>query len=181
MIHQKEVVIRELKQGEDEKHLLKWLSDPKVLEFYEGRDSRFTGEDINRKFFNRGDEVCRCMVVYQGKNIGYIQYYPINNATSTLAEYFEMEGDYGLDQFIGDSDYWNKGIGTLIISSLVNYLITQKGINRLVMDPMTSNGRAIKCYEKCGLKKVKILREHILHEGIYRDCWLMELSTKLHV
>ncbi|UAL49313.1 GNAT family N-acetyltransferase [Sutcliffiella horikoshii] len=178
MIHQKEeLIIRELQQGKDEKYLLKWLSDQKVLEFYEGRDISFTKEDIIRKFFNRDDEVSRCLGVYQGKNIGYIQFYPINNSTSTLAEYFEMEGVYGLDQFIGDSDYWNNGIGTLIISSLVNYLITQKGINRLVMDPMTSNGRAIKCYEKCGFNKVRVLHEHILHEGQYRDCWLMELTS----
>ncbi|ART76493.1 GNAT family N-acetyltransferase [Sutcliffiella horikoshii] len=178
MIYQKEeLLIRKLQQGEDEKHLLKWLSEPKVLEFYEGRDITFNFEDIKRKFFNRNDEIFRCMVIYQGKSIGYIQYYPINKATSTLAEYFEMEGVYGLDQFIGDSDYWNKGIGTLLISSMVNYLLTQRGVNRLVMDPMISNGRGIKCYKKCGFKKIKVLGEHILHEGKYRDCWLMEYTT----
>ncbi|WP_404433183.1 GNAT family N-acetyltransferase [Sutcliffiella horikoshii] len=177
MIYVNEVLqIRELQQGKDEKYLLKWLSDQKVLEFYEGRDISFTEEDIIRKFFNRDDEVSRCLVVYQGKNIGYIQFYPINNATSTLAEYFEMEGVYGLDQFIGDSDYWNKGIGTLLISSMGNYLLTKKRANRIVMDPMTSNERAIKCYEKCGFHKVRVLPEHILHEGEYRDCWLMELT-----
>lgn len=172
-----ELFIRELQQGKDEKHLLKWLSNPKVLEFYEGRDVIFNMEEIIRKFFNRDDEVSRCMVVYQGKDIGYIQYYPINKATSTLEEYFEMERVYGLDQFIGDSNYWNKGIGTQLISSMVNYLKTQKEATRIVMDPMTSNGRALKCYEKCGFKKIKILREHIFHEGDYRDCWLMELTN----
>lgn len=147
------------------------------MKFYEGRDNTFSEKDILRKFFNRDDEVSRCMVVYQGKDIGFIQYYPINKATSTLAEYFEMQRVYGLDQFIGDSNYWNKGIGTQLISSMVNYLKTQKEATRIVMDPMTSNGRAIKCYEKCGFKKIKILREHILHEGDYRDCWLMELTN----
>ncbi|TYS70417.1 acetyltransferase [Sutcliffiella horikoshii] len=174
--HNEELLIRELQHGKDEEYLLIWLSDPKVLEFYEGRDVIFNTEDILRKFFNRDDEVSRCMVVYQGKNIGYIQYYPINKATSTLAEYFEMERVYGLDQFIGDSDYWNKGIGTLLITSMVNFLLIKKGANRIVMDPIISNGRAIKCYEKCGFIKKRVLREHILHEGEYRDCWLMELT-----
>ncbi|WP_404450209.1 GNAT family N-acetyltransferase [Sutcliffiella horikoshii] len=177
MIDQKEeLLIRELQQGKDEKHLLKWLCEPKVLEFYEGRDKTFNFEDIISKFFNRNDEVSRCMVVYQGKNIGYIQYYPINKDSSTLADYYEMKKVYGLDQFIGDTEYWNKGIGTLHISSMVSYLLNQRGANRLVMDPMIFNGRAIKCYEKTGFKKKRVLPKHILHEGKYRDCWLMELT-----
>ncbi|MEA3319390.1 MAG: GNAT family N-acetyltransferase [Bacillota bacterium] len=175
--HNEKLLIRKLQQGRDEEYLLKWLTDPKVLEFYEGRDAIFNIEDILRKFFKRDDEVLRCLVVYDGKNIGYIQFYPINKATSALAEYFEMERVYGLDQFIGNPDYWNKGIGTLLITSTVNFLLTKIRANRIVMDPMISNGRAIKCYEKCGFKKIRELREHILHEGEYRDCWLMELTN----
>ncbi|KPB06359.1 GNAT family N-acetyltransferase [Bacillus sp. CHD6a] len=175
--HHEELLVRELQQGKDENYLLKWLTDPKVLEFYEGRNVTFNMENILRKFFNRDDEVLRCMVVYKGKNIGYIQVYPINKATSTLEEYFEMERVYGLDQFIGDTGYWNKGIGTLLITTMVTFLLTKKGANQIVMDPMLSNGRAIKCYEKCGFKKIRELREHILHEGEYRDCWLMEFSN----
>lgn len=169
-----ELQIRELKQGMDESYLLKWLSDPKVLEFYEGRDVSFAMEDVKRKFFDREDEVKRCMVVYKGKEIGYIQYYPINSDTSNLSVYQRMDGVYGLDQFIGESEFWNKGIGTQIVTSMVKYLFSENKASRIIMDPMTSNGRAIKCYEKCGFQKVKVLSKHMLHEGKYRDCWLME-------
>ncbi|KMJ60464.1 2-aminoglycoside phosphotransferase [Bacillus sp. LL01] len=175
VVYQNEdLLIRELHQANDENQIYKWLSDPKVLEFYEGRDVTFKMEDVKRKFFNREDEITRCMIVYQGKDIGYIQFYPINTDTSNLAEYQEIEGVYGLDQFIGESKFWNKGIGTLLVSSMVNYLFTEKMAARIIMDPMTTNERAIKCYEKCGFRKVKVLSKQMLHEGEYRDYWLME-------
>jgi len=69
--------------------------------------------------------------------------YPIN----------EGEDIYGMDQFIGEADYWNKGIGTLLVTSMVNYLIGSKKATRVVMDPQVRNTRALKCYEKCGFKK----------------------------
>jgi aminoglycoside 6'-N-acetyltransferase len=42
------------------------------------------------------------------------------------------------------------------------------------MDPQTRNTRAIKCYKKCGFKKIKILPKRELHEGEYQDCLLIE-------
>lgn len=85
---------------------------------------------------------------------------------------------YGMDQFIGEVSYWNKGIGTKLISSVAEYLIREKGADRLVMDPQTQNQRAIHCYEKCGFEKVKLLPKRELHEGEYRDCCLMEYSKR---
>lgn len=57
---------------------------------------------------------------------------------------------------------------------MVEYLIEQKQADIVVMDPQTWNERAIRCYEKCGFKKVKIMPKHEFHEGEYRDCLLIE-------
>ena len=81
---------------------------------------------------------------------------------------------FGTDQFIGEVEYWNKGIGQLLVSSMVDFLTKKMNANRVVMTPRIGNKRAIKCYEKCGFKKVKILPKYELHEGEYHDCWLME-------
>lgn len=59
---------------------------------------------------------------------------------------------------------------------MVNYLIHDKNADRVVMDPHVRNTRAIRCYEKCGFKKVEILPKRELHEGEYQDCWLMEYN-----
>ncbi|OQA79909.1 MAG: Bifunctional AAC [bacterium ADurb.Bin243] len=85
-----------------------------------------------------------------------------------------QETIYGMDQFIGEPDHWNRGIGTLLVTSVVQYLAIKCGADRIVMDPQCRNARAIACYEKCGFKKVRILPRHEMHECEMRDCQLVE-------
>lgn len=95
----------------------------------------------------------------------------------TKKEYGYVTGNiYGIDQFIGEKEYWNKGIGTLLVTSMVQFLFQQEKADKVVMDPQARNKRALKCYEKCGFKKVKLLPKHELHEGEYQDCWLIECN-----
>lgn len=160
-----ELTIRSLRK-EDANHLAKWLSNPSVLEYYEGRDQPFTIEKVMETFFLEEEGLSRYIFTLEEKPIGYIQTYTVED---------EKVKTFGMDQFIGETDYWNKGIGTLLIHTMVNYLATQKSAPRIIMDPQASNKRAIRCYEKCGFEKVKLLPKHEFHEGEFRDCWLIEL------
>ncbi len=161
---------------EDNILLAKWLSDPQVLEFYEGRDNPFDLEKVNEVFYAHDDEEVKCIMEYEGKEIGYVQFYRLDEETKKEYGYLN-ENIYGTDQFIGETEYWNKGIGTLLVTSMIKFLIEHKNADRIVMDPQAKNTRAIKCYEKCGFKKVKLLPERELHEGEYQDCWLIEYLT----
>ena len=172
-----EILVRPL-LTEDQYFLVKWLSDPKVLEYYEGRDNTFDMLKVEKSFYQRENGVFKSMVEFEGKCIGYIQYYEVNTETSQITDYHEDEIVYGIDQFIGETSYWNKGIGTLIVTSMVHYLIEQKQADRIIMDPHVSNKRALKCYEKCGFKKIRILSKHEWHEGEYKDCWLIEYTKE---
>lgn len=167
------LIVREL-ESKDNYLLAKWLSNSIVLEYYEGRDNPFDLEKVNKTFYNRESGVTRCMIEYEGVEIGYIQYYLLDEQSSKTYGYDGKETIYGTDQFIGEIDYWNKGIGKLLVNSMVKFLVGQKQADRVVMEPQTWNERAIKCYENCGFKKVKLLPEHEFHEGQYRDCWLIE-------
>ncbi|SET52070.1 aminoglycoside 6'-N-acetyltransferase [Salinibacillus kushneri] len=162
------------KLAEKDKPLLtKWLSDSAVLKFYEGRDYPFDIDKVNRNFYGDENHVFRCIVLFEGKEIGYIQFYLIEEELK--ATYGYSEGNiFGIDQFIGETGYWNQGIGTLLVKSMVNFLIEDRKADYVVMDPQAKNGRALRCYEKCGFHKVKWLPKHELHEGEYQDCWLME-------
>ncbi|WP_353050139.1 GNAT family N-acetyltransferase [Bacillus sp. ISL-41] len=115
----------------------------------------------------------KCIIKYKGNSIGYIQFYELDQATKKVYGY-ETGRIFGTDQFIGEVDYWNRGIGTLLINSITDFLFTQMNADKVVMDPQVWNLRAIKCYEKCGFSKVKLLPKHELHEGEFRDCWLIE-------
>ena len=81
---------------------------------------------------------------------------------------------YGIDQFIGEPEYWDKGIGTKFMKLVLQYLTNSKGAEIVILDPHADNPRAIRCYEKVGFKKIKFLPKHELHDGEMVDCYLME-------
>ncbi len=172
LFQNKNLLVRKLEQ-KDSPLLAKWLSDPRVLEFYEGRDNPFDQDKVKKEFYDPNDYVNKCIVAFEGSEIGYIQFYLLEEDTKREYGYGD-EVIYGIDQFIGEAAYWNKGLGTLLVTSMANFLLVQKKADLVVMDPQIRNARAIKCYEKSGFKKVKLLPKHELHEGEYRDCWLME-------
>lgn len=173
------IKVREL-EPKDNNLLAEWLSDPFVLTYYEGRDNPFDIEKVNEKFYVPNDDEVRCMVEYEGIDIGYIQYYQLDKESRGTYEYLnDSLVIYGIDQFIGETNYWNRGIGTLLVKSMVDYLITQKCADIVVMDPQTWNGRAIRCYQKCDFKIVKPLPKHEFHEGEYQDCWLIEYKRSV--
>ena len=168
------ITVRELRK-EDNHILAKWLSDPEVLQYYEGRDNPFDLAKVNEKFYNCDENEMKCMVEFDSVEIGYIQYYELDEETRNHYGYFDAASKiYGMDQFIGDTTFWNRGIGTALVKSMVKFLVEQKQAELVVMDPQTWNERAIRCYEKCGFTKVRILPKNELHEGEYRDCWLIE-------
>ena len=170
-----ELAIRRMRDGLDDYTLMSgWLSDPRVLEFYEGRDNPFDPAQVRDKYGPRArgeDHVVPCILEFEGRAIGYMQYYPVLDGSE-----YEIEDDedvFGVDLFIGEPDLWDRGIGTRAVKVLVEYLLGEIGAARVVIDPAVTNARAVRCYEKSGFRRVKLLPRHELHEGTRRDCWLM--------
>jgi aminoglycoside 6'-N-acetyltransferase len=156
-----------------------WLTDPRVLEFYEGRDNPFPIERVIEEYAPRvltADGVQPCILLRDGAPVGYLQYYALQG--ELWAEYgLEDDGSriYALDLFIGRPDLWGRGIGTQAVDMILEYLFNSLGAQKVVLDPHIDNHRAIRCYEKAGFRWVKILPGHELHEGELRDCYLMEI------
>jgi len=161
----------------DKQILVKWLSDPVVLEYYEGRDSTINIENIEEKYFSDRN-VSSCIIRNRENSIGYLQYYLIEN--EQYDEYnYENKGIivYGLDLFIGEPKYWNKGLGKQILRDCIQHLILTNKAEAIIIDPHTDNERAVHVYETVGFRKLKILEKHELHEGKMHDCWLMEYKA----
>ncbi|MBD8497233.1 GNAT family N-acetyltransferase [Paenibacillus arenosi] len=178
LFQEQELSIRQLERG-DVDLLVKWLSDPAVLMYYEGRDRPHNTEMVVESFFgDQGSGEARCIIQYESKDIGYIQFYPIDEEEIQKYGYESYHGQvYGMDQFIGETDYWNRGIGTRLVRATVEYLIAHKGATKIVMDPQVRNERALRVYEKAGFSKKKRLEKHEWHEGEMRDCWLIEYDA----
>ncbi len=158
--------------------MARWLTDERVLEFYEGRDDPYPLERVIEKYGPRvrGEEpVASCLILYREQPIGYVQYY----ALAPYAESFSIEDardTFGIDIFIGEPDHWDRGIGTEAVSAMLAYLLDELSATRAVIDPRVDNPRAVRCYEKAGFRKVMVLPKHELHEGEYRDAWLMTIE-----
>jgi aminoglycoside 6'-N-acetyltransferase len=169
-----EICLRSLEE-QDADLLVKWLSDPTVLQYYEGRDRAHDKKLVQKHFYENRDETTQCIIRYQSHDIGYLQFYLIDEEEIEKYGYVDFNGKiFGMDQFIGEPSFWNQGIGTQLINETVRYLIDQKEAKKIVMDPQAWNTRALKVYEKCGFTKRKYLEKHEFHEGQYRDCWLIE-------
>lgn len=160
--------------------LLKWLTDDRVLEFYGGRDKKYTLESIKDHYSKEWeDEVLRVIIEYQGIAVGYGQVYKMYDELYEEYNYSKSnEIVYGMDQYIGEPEYWNQGIGTRYIKMIINYLKKEKNADAVILDSHKKNYRAIRAYEKAGFIIIKELPKHGLHEGIYEDCYLMECKLK---
>ena len=130
---------------------------------------------IEEAFYSEDIKETRCIIEHAQKPIGYIQFYPISDEQCEEYGYANLqETIFGTDQFIGETKYWGQGIGKVLMKLMINFLITVKGAQKIILDPQSWNERAIKCYEKSGFRKVKLLPKQELHEGEFKDCWLME-------
>lgn len=176
-IREQNFTVRPLKK-EDAPFLLKWLTDPVVLEFYEGRDTRFTPELIEEHFYAPDDDLenmRRCIIEYENAPVGYIQIYPLVGELFDEYSYPDLgELCFATDQFIGEHSLWGTGFGRKFLSAVIKQLTEKENAVSVVLDPHADNERAIRCYEACGFKKLKLLPAHEMHEGKKRDCILME-------
>ena len=155
--------------------MLKWLTDDRVLEFYDGRDQHYTQKEICEKYTEQWtDEIYRVIIEYDTIPIGYAQIYRIQGELFDEYDYPETEEKiYAMDQFIGEPEYWNRGIGTEYCRVACQWLRTEMCADGVILDPRKNNPRAVRAYQKAGFEILKELPEHELHEGKKEDCLLM--------
>lgn len=75
-----------------------------------------------------------------GKHIGNCMYYDINEQ--------KKEAELGI--LIGDRAYWNQGYGADVVTTLVNHIFEDVGLERVYLSTLDWNIRAQKCFGKCG-------------------------------
>jgi aminoglycoside 6'-N-acetyltransferase len=154
MIEKDNLLIR-LMNHKDFDVMVKWLNDQRVLEFYEEPPSNL--DKVKEKYGPRIEGkhyVIPCIVEYKNQPLGYIQYYEIQEDELKKYGFTSNQNIYGIDQFIGETKLWGKGIGTSMILLMLNYL-RSKGASKVVLEVKKINIRAIKSYKKCGFKKTK--------------------------
>jgi RimJ/RimL family protein N-acetyltransferase len=148
--------------------LCKWLNKPHVKEWW---DDKLNNDEIKSKYKERiGDEIVVPYIAFlNGNPIGFIQSYQANKVGGGWWP-DEKEGTIGIDQFIGEKNLINRGIGTKMIRAFIKYILLNPNVKKIMTDVDPKNSRAIRCYEKSGFKFVK---EMMTPDGL---AYLMEIK-----
>jgi RimJ/RimL family protein N-acetyltransferase len=130
--------------------LCDWLNEPHVKEWW---DDHLTDEEIKSTYKKRiGDIIVAPFIAYlNDKPIGFIQYYQADKVGDGWWPN-EVEGTFGIDQFIGDKNLINRGVGTKMIRAFVEHLFCNLNAKKIMTDVAPKNRRAIRCYEKVGFE-----------------------------
>lgn len=96
MLFQKDNVSVRYVVEEDAPIISKWLTDPEVLQYYEGRDDPQSVEMVLNHFIhNPNSPEKRCLIEFDDVPIGYIQMYPVDSESKTLYGYEESQNVWG--------------------------------------------------------------------------------------
>lgn len=171
------ISIRALEE-EDFPLMLKWLTDERVLRYYGGRDLKYTIDSLAVHYREDYEsDGFRVIIQYQTVPIGYGQVYQVTDKLLDEYDYPETNDKiYAMDQFIGEPNYWNQGIGSAYIKMMCMYLKKERGAEVVLLDPHKDNLRAVRAYQKAGFKIIAELPEHEMFEGKKEDCWIMEIK-----
>jgi aminoglycoside 6'-N-acetyltransferase len=120
--------------------MLAWLSSDHVKQWWDDGDD--TLEKVALHYGAEEPDVARFILIKsteaEERPIGYFQYYIVSQET------------IGIDQFIGEADHINQGIGTTAIRLFLERIVMRHKPQQVIIDPHPENQRAIRCYEKVG-------------------------------
>ncbi len=181
----KEIIIRNLENTDyDMNCIFKWLNNKNVSDFY-GDSRLYTLAEIQRKYAKKIESNFEtpCIIEYNNKPIGYIQYCIVDCEEYEISkEIFSKiiksnEKALALDLFIGEDEFRNKGLGAKTIKILINKIFSDTSVNAVLIDPKTSNKRAIECYRKCGFQDVCIIPNREEKDGFKYDNLIMKIEN----
>ena len=147
---------------------LGWLTDPKVNKYLSQNFKDLTIQQ-EEQWFNYiknsiQDIVFAIMERESDIHIGNCALHKIDPRKNTCE----------LGIVIGEKDYWDKGYGTDAVKTLIGFAINDLELSKVWLNVYTYNHRAIKVYENCGFKLLRVLKRNHLYNGKYWDTLIME-------
>lgn len=123
-----------------------WRNDPYIWEFTGRKPDRQITLDIEREWLTsvlQEKNSARFAIMADDVYVGNIQ---ITNIIQGV------EGEYHI--FIGEKEYWGKGIATIATNQIISFAKTVLKLQRIYLKVNPKNIAAIKVYLKCGFKEV---------------------------
>lgn len=142
-----------------------WLNRPHVYEWWGGESQRPSLEDVQAEYLPHvlGQTSVTPYIAMLGQvPIGYAQSYIAMGSGDGWWEDETDPGVRGIDQSIGEAELLGRGLGTVLVRTLVEQLFRDPAVTQVQTDPAPGNARAIRCYQKAGFR---IVREIVTPDG----------------
>lgn len=154
--------------------LIRWRADSEVYEWYGGRPG--DPATIRSEIAAESGLVNPCLVEFEGRSIGYLQFYPyvVADWRSAVGLAEDERDVWGIDLFLAAEADRNRGLGTRLLRGTLEFLAAEHGARTVLIDPHLANPRAIRCYKKAGFRALRVLLDHEQHGDEMRDALLME-------
>lgn len=149
---------------------VRWFGDPEVrrhlavyLPFSLAQEEEWFAGLAGR--INSGREVLLAVETAEGIHIGNVGLHAIN--------WKDRSTELGI--VIGEKSYWGQGYGSDAVRTLLRLAFETMNLHRVFLRVDADNGRAIRCYEKCGFQREGVLRDAVFRDGRYYDQLLMSI------
>lgn len=163
---------------DDAPNLVRWQRDPEVAVWW--GDNEKSDAELLAKWQKRADETDpehdrhtdHFVVVVNDEDIGCIQGYELRHYPQDYEER-GVPNSGGLDLFIGEPKWRDKGVGTEIVRKFIDEVVfAYPEVEFCTIDPEPRNKRAIRTYEKVGFVYFKTYYSEVNK----MDCYLMKLN-----
>lgn len=162
------VVLRPLASS-DLRRCVKWFSDPQIIRFL-GRSKPVTLAEEERWFRDyerRADEQIFAIEV-ERRHIGNLGLHRIDRV--------HRKAEIGI--VIGEPSAWSKGYGTEAMRVALRYAFDALSLNKISLEVLEYNARAIRTYEKVGFQREGVHREDVYKDGRFVDIVRMSILAR---
>lgn len=101
---------------------------------------------------------------------------PVGLVSLSDIDYINKTVDWGF--YIADEDARGKGIGSVALYKLMEYVFDEMKFSRMHTKVLENNHVAIKLYEKFCFKKEGIFKQQLIRDGKYIEVILMGIMQK---
>ena len=155
---------------EEVEKFTEWLNDFQVTD-YTGRSAYITTLEGEKKYFVENNEKNYNFFIVTLDNDKLI-------GTVGLENYDAINRTATLGIFIGDKEYRSQGYGTEAIKLILDYGFNYLNLNNINLFLISSNDRALICYQKCGFKEYGRRRKCKFVNGKYYDNIEMDILSE---
>ena len=152
------VTLREMQRA-DLQLLHRWLNDPDVMQYWDGRDHPAPFDRVETRFRKSIEgtdrESQRFMIEVDEKTIGMVQHGRVQPRTRHAQ----------VDLLIGDPAFRAAGYGSDAMRAILEHLFETVRVHRVWLTLRATNVQARRGAEKCGFTQEGVLREHDQLEG----------------